>query len=367
MIIVIGHATKIGDQVFEPPVNTVTELFDNDNIEYIHIRHHFSREKNSEVIVGQNKSFLSIPKLNNIVRYIFQIFKTVLFLNKTKNIEIVIAINPLNALSVIIFNSLFFRNIKYIYYSADYSTSRFGMKILDKIYIYIDKLSSKKALVTLSVSSRIVALRKKYGLSDDKNIFLPNVPEFPVLSETNKLSDKITLITLAKLDEQIDYAIIFEAINVLKNKYNIYFNIAGSGPSESKIKKLAEDMGLSDRVKFLGFLQHSDALKEIQISDIGLALYNGKWSFNYYGDSMKCREYFNFALPVVTTDTHSTVEEIEEYDAGVIVELTKESMVEGLEKIIKNYEEYSKNSLSLGKEYAGIHRKIILPLVKIKK
>ena len=49
---------------------------------------------------------------------------------------------------------------------------------------------------------------------------------------------------------------------------NVRFLVLGSGPDEMKLKKLAGDLKVSDRVSFLGFIDHAEIPKYLQASDI---------------------------------------------------------------------------------------------------
>jgi len=153
---------------------------------------------------------------------------------------------------------------------------------------------------------------------------------------------------------------LFEAVKLLKDRFPlIYLKVIGGGVKEDEYKKYVSDEKLENNIKFFGQLDHAQALEEISTSGIGVALYNGKWNFNYYGDSMKCREYFCFGLPVITTDTHSTVEEIKEYDAGVICLSDPISYSDAIEKILMNYEYYANNSYLLNRKYCDIHNRVL--------
>jgi len=117
----------------------------------------------------------------------------------------------------------------------------------------------------------------------------------------------------------------------------------------------------------LGHLTLSETLEEASRSGIGLALYTGAWNFNYYGDSTKCREYLFFGLPVLTTDYHSTVEEILSSGAGVVTDISPVSYAENIKYILSNYKELSASSASLGNKYDGIHKKRIRELIACQK
>jgi glycosyltransferase involved in cell wall biosynthesis len=135
--------------------------------------------------------------------------------------------------------------------------------------------------------------------------------------------------------------------------------IIGNGPMESEYKEYVKNNGLEENIKFFGHLDHGMALEEISKSGIGLALYNGNWNFNYYGDSMKCREYFCFGLPVITTDTHSTVDDIRRGGAGIVCAMDSDSYSRAITSILENYDYYSNNSKKLSECYVGLHAKIL--------
>lgn len=201
------------------------------------------------------------------------------------------------------------------------------------------------------------------GAEKNKNLFVPNMPAAGYKKYLKNIRNKFQLITLGIIDKQLDFINLFDAISELKNEYpGISLKIIGNGPKEEKYRQYILKNNLQNNVVFLGYLNHQDALKEISQSGIGLALYNGKWGFNYYGDSMKCREYFCFGLPVITTDTHSTVDEIKKNSAGIICKTQKDSYKQAIIKILKNYKKYSNSSVALAKKYDNIHMKLISKL-----
>jgi glycosyltransferase involved in cell wall biosynthesis len=202
------------------------------------------------------------------------------------------------------------------------------------------------------------------GAKQDKNLFIPNIPSNEYKLFLKNQRNKYQLITLGIIDKQLDYYNIFDAVCELKKKYpSIILKIIGNGPKENEYKKYVIKNNLQKNVKFLGYLDHHRALEEISKSGIGLALYNGKWGFNYYGDSMKCREYFSFGLPVITTNTHSTVEEVKEFKAGIVCKMDKEDYKKAITEILKNYKNYSSCSYELAKKYNNVHAKLISQLL----
>ncbi len=369
MIVTTSHATIINGHVYEVPANTIVESLKLLNKPFIFIRHSMNGDFNSMVFKYDGSSISHenlIPFTIKIsfLRYFFEIFFTVMYFlrkfYKKSNIEVFFGVDPLNTVSGLILRRL--RVVKkVIFYSVDYSKNRFDNKLQNFLYQKLDATCTLNSDEVWSVSTRIVGLRRKMGLEDSKNIYIPNVPSDEYKKYLNNKKDKLCMVTLGIIGSQLEFTKVFITIKKLKKDYpNIKFKIIGSGPMVDYYKKQCEEMGIQDSVIFMGTLGHNEALEEISKSGIGLALYNGSWSFNYYGDSMKCREYFCFGLPVLTTDTHSTVEDIKNNESGLVVDKKIEDYVCEVKKILENYDEFSKNSYELARNYDGVHMKNLI-------
>ena len=370
MFIVTAHATFANGKIYEAPANTLVETLVDKHENFFYIRHSIDGKLKSTAYQYKDGLLLKETVLFCIshpapLRYIAEIASTVLHLIRTskgKN-DCYIGLDPLNAFSGIILKKLGFVK-KAVFYTADYSRKRFVNKILNKIYLAVDSFCVNNADEVWNVSSRIVAVRKEMGLDDNKNIFVPNMPSGIYKKFTNNQKNHFHLVSLGIVSEQMDYQNLFDAVSDLKQNYpEILVKIIGTGPKEEEYKKYIADKKLQNHVIFMGHLNHERALEEISKSGIGLALYNGKWDFNYYGDSMKCREYFCYGLPVITTNTHSTVEEIGESKAGIVCNPDKDAYIKAIKAILLDYNPYSQNSYSLTKKYEGVHEKLIKKLL----
>ena len=296
-------------------------------------------------------------------RYLTEFIATVFYFTFLKKVDVYVGVDPLNA-----FAGIFLKKIRRVdtavFYTADYSVKRFANPLLNMAYHWIDRYCVKNADKVWSVSSKIVKIREKMGLENARNIFLPNVPPIEYNSYRKNRKDRHTLITYGIIDKQLDFEGTIRAVaSIKKDIPDIKFVIVGNGPEEGRLKKLSEDLKIADRIVFKGRQTLPDTLKLASKSGIGLALYTGAWSFNTFGDSTKCREYFNYGLPVVSTDTHSTVGEIKAFGAGRIVGLSSKEYEGAIRDIIANYDTYSSKSLELGKKYEGIHKKKLSELL----
>ncbi|HPD73698.1 MAG TPA: glycosyltransferase [bacterium] len=364
MIVTTSHATIINGHIYEVPANTLVESLKLLNKPFIFVRHSMNGDFNSEVFkhdgsIVSHENLIPFPIKISFLRYFFEIFFTIIYFlrkfHRKINIEVFFGVDPLNTVSGLILRRL--RVVKkVIFYSVDYSKNRFENKLLNFLYQKLDTTCTLNSDEVWSVSTRIVDLRRKMGLEDRKNVYIPNVPSDEYKKYLNNKKDRLCMVTLGIIGSQLEFTKVFITIKKLKKDYpNIKFKIIGSGPMVDYYKKQCEEMGIQDSIIFMGTLGHTEALEEISKSGIGLALYNGSWSFNYYGDSMKCREYFCFGLPVLTTDTHSTVEDILSNRVGLVVGTDVENYVSEIKSILKNYENLSKNSYDLARVYDDVH------------
>ena len=369
MIIIAGHATLIDGKIYEAPVNTLVETLADKKSDFYYLRHSLDGRLNSMLYeyksgrVSKERKLWTIRKIS-VLRYTTEILSSIFVLSLIsidKKIFYVGA-DPLNAFIGVMLKKIG-RFKKTIFYTTDYSPKRFSNKLLDTIFKKIDQYDIKYSDAVWNVSSRIYKIREKQGLKKEKNIIVPNVPSSQYKQYLKNKKEEFSLITLGIVGEQLDYVGVFEAIVKLKKEFpKIKFKIIGNGPKLEEYKKITKTKGIEQYVDFLGYLVHDKSLEQISKSGVGLALYNGKWGFNYYGDSMKCREYLCFGLPIISTDTHSTVDDIKNFKAGEIVDVNAADYERSIRKIFSKYDSYSKNAFSLAQKFNDIHLKLLKEL-----
>jgi len=358
-----SHVTSINGKEYDGIGNVVIETLSSLTDEFIFVRHSMDGLLPSEVQThhkAKNISKVQLHVLSRVapLRYLTEILKTVYYFTFKAKVDVYVGIDPLNALAGILLKKLK-RVDTVVFYTADYSLHRFKNTIMNTIYHRIDAYCVKHASEVWSVSSKIVAIRKEMGLSDNRNIFVPNVPPIEFDGLRRNKHDVHTLIMYGIVDTQLDFEGAIRAVAHLASTIpGIRLTIVGNGPEEARLKKLARELKVSEHIIFMGRQTLAKTLDAASRSGIGLALYTGVWSFNEYGDSTKCREYFNYGLPVISTDSHSTVDEIKQYEAGIIVEKSVDAYVSAITSILAQYDDFSRHSLKLGEKYQGIHQKV---------
>lgn len=367
-VVILSHNDF--DSNLRGPTDVMKENLSLLNIKHAVVEHDLKFRKDSVVSTyGQNgvgSTDTRFRRVKGITRILFDILLNIFLwrelLRNDQSVKL-ICVNPVNALSGVFLKWRY--GIEYIYVSADYSEKRFGIFLLDKLYSFIDRFVSRNASVTVSVSRRIQKMRKGLGLLDEKNVFLPNTPPHKELKKYRKSleeREKYALISVGSLNHGLSYETMFESMKILKKDIpSVSLKIIGGGEREKELRAMVEKMDIADNVRFLGWLEHVEVMEEVSKALIGLAIYSGKLDFNRFGDSMKIREYAGLGLPVITTDVHSTVNDIREFDAGFVIEDDPELLAEKALDLLNEgrIERYVHNAISMSDANAFLHKEFI--------
>ncbi len=124
--------------------------------------------------------------------------------------------------------------------------------------------------------------------------------------------DEIVLAVAGRLSRQKGYDLLFEAIRKLKQTgLNFRLLIAGEGELKTDISRLAQDLGLSEHVSFLGFLENIKPLLE----SCDIFLLPSRWEgFGYVlVETMACRK------PIIAFHASSNPEIVADGETGFLV------------------------------------------------
>jgi len=98
--------------------------------------------------------------------------------------------------------------------------------------------------------------------------------------------------------------------------------------------KLVEDLGLKDRVKFLWFDSHDDALAAIKTFDVAVAYHEGDHDFFNVSVPTKIQEYMAAGRPIVTTNQRMYRNLLEHGKNGYMTEQNPESFAKGILRVL---------------------------------
>ena len=258
-------------------------------------------------------------------------------------VDIYLGIDPLNALFGILIKKIN-RIDSIIFYTADYTLKRFDNIFLNFFYHFTDRFVIKLANEVWNVSSRITALRIKQGVERQRNFFVPNSPFFHKIKRlTVDQINKHEMVLVSTSPKSTDFSLIFQAIRMLTHKYpDIRLKIIGLANWQETFSREIERLAIKKNIVFHSRMPHKKLLSIFCRSAVGLALYTNQYSWTYFSDSMKARDYLACGLPVIMTDISSTARDIRKSGAGLVISLKKNDLVPTIDKLFNNKNYYRK-------------------------
>ena len=178
--------------------------------------------------------------------------------------------------------------------------------------------TATKADLIITPSNHLKNVVKGWGVKENriKVIYngtkLKNKPD-PI---DDQPYDYFKFITVGRLAPWKNIDIIIEALNDYKKaNQNFIFYIVGSGPEETKLKKLVNDLDLENFVTFTGQLQKDDLNYYLQKSDIYIQ------ASSYEGLPHVILEAMSHNLSIISTPIGGTNEVIQDGKNGWVWEL----------------------------------------------
>ncbi|MEK7121034.1 MAG: glycosyltransferase, partial [Patescibacteria group bacterium] len=136
----------------------------------------------------------------------------------------------------------------------------------------------KKADLIQAISSYLGVWAKSMGYTREV-VVIPNAVDFPLFAtryngdelsaleeKFEKNSNDIFIITTSRLVKKNAVDVVIKSLSYLPK--NFKFLILGVGDDEKKLKELTRKLNLEERVKFLGYVPHSEMPKYLQVSDV---------------------------------------------------------------------------------------------------
>jgi colanic acid/amylovoran biosynthesis glycosyltransferase len=118
----------------------------------------------------------------------------------------------------------------------------------------------------------------------------------------------------ARLSAQKGHAFLIRAMKILVDQgHELELRLAGDGPMKDQLTTLASELGISERVRFLGFLTEDEVIRELQDSDLFVLP-----SF-VEGLPVSAMEAMAIGVPVIATNIAGTSELVEDGRTGLLV------------------------------------------------
>lgn len=223
-------------------------------------------------------------------------------------------------------------------YIMGYITSKTDLEIARNIFSKAD-------------SSIIVSHNFKKNLEDHLNLpsstfnVIHNLVNDKFLADfhvqTYNKSETFHFFTNSFLLPRKNIDLIIEAARILTDKHiNIHLTIGGDGPVEEKLKNLARDLGIADKINFKGKLFRDEVKTELDRCHAFVLASRYETFGVVLIESLAC------GRPVVTTDSGGPSDFITPEQGIIVKEHTPECLAAGMESIINHYSEYNQAKIS---------------------
>ena len=174
-------------------------------------------------------------------------------------------------------------------------------------------------------------------------------PAFIKKISKNKIKKKYDLCTVARLEYRKGHHLVFEAMSVLRNKYNMIlkYAILGDGPELSRLKDLVIKHSLHEQVDFIHHDYPSEKIFKNSSVHIMPTLTTPD-SIEGFGISNV--EAASFGLPCIVSNSGGTPESIG-HNGIIVKENDSKQLVKSIIDIFKKYKSYSKKSYIFAKNF----------------
>ena len=225
------------------------------------------------------------------------------------------------------------------------------------------KLSSKDRILNSLNKADLVIYNSKFT----KNKAIKNFKSLKKINHTiihpafikkiskNKIKKKYDLCTVARLEYRKGHHLVFEAMSVLRNKYNMIlkYAILGDGPELSRLKDLVIKHSLLEQVDFIYYDYPSEKIFKNSSVHIMPTLTT---TDSIEGFGISNVEAASFGLPCIVSNSGGTPESIKQ-NGIIIKENDTNQLVKSIIDIFKKYKSYSRQSLLFANKF-GSNKKI---------
>jgi glycosyltransferase involved in cell wall biosynthesis len=237
---------------------------------------------------------------------------------------------------------------KTVFYVIDWSPKRFEGRILNDIYHLSDRFAALFATETWNQSNAIDrgrwrgALWSQMGKYAQRRVrIVPNAVAQVDSEIVNGTRLPYRLVFLGHLLEKQGLQCAIKALPKIAESFkDVDLVVVGSGPYLHVLQELAFKVGVSDRVRFLGYVADEDeVIRLLASASCGLAPYlESEDSYTYFSDPGKLKNYLAAGLPIVMTRVPHNAEELEEIGCAILVDGTADGIAGGVCSVLNEDE-----------------------------
>ncbi|VVB85289.1 D-inositol-3-phosphate glycosyltransferase [uncultured archaeon] len=203
----------------------------------------------------------------------------------------------------------------------------------------VSRLNAKSIAVSGMTKRNLEAL----GVSGSDIHIIPNGIDLRRIAGIQPSNYKCDIIFIGRLIKEKNAGILLEAIgHVKKVRPDVQCSIIGDGPEKEKLVRFAAGYGLSDNVRFFGFMDYDEMIARLKSSKM-LILPSGREGFG-----MVVIEAFACGVPVITVNSpRNAASLLVNEDTGLVVGLDTLELAEAICTLVKDRTLRQKMSSSL--------------------
>jgi glycosyltransferase involved in cell wall biosynthesis len=253
--------------------------------------------------------------------------------------DLFIGVDALNCIAGIMLRAMKHTK-RVIFYVIDWSPKRFDNNILNGIYHLSDRAAALFATEIWNVSPAIDkgrwhgAFWSLIGRFAQKRTRIVEIGVARVNSEiVNEPRLPNRLVFLGHLLEKQGLQQVIAALPQIAESFSdVDLVVIGSGPYQVELTEMAHNVGVENRVRFLGYIEDEDeVLRLLSSASIGVATYlESEESFTKFADPGKLKNYLAAGLPIVMTRVPYNADWLEESGCAVLVKGTVEEVAGGI-------------------------------------
>ena len=196
----------------------------------------------------------------------------------------------------------------------------FLVRLVEKICVrYVDHI-----LVVVEESRRRLL---DMGVPAEKISLVMNTPTLERLAVERKGSaragngkEDLHLIYLGLLEWPRGVETVIRAVHRVRNGLpGLKLSVIGSGRDEESFKALVAELGLTEEVQFLGWLEYGAAIEHVSAADVGLVPHHATRSWNSTIPN-KLFDYMSLGKPVIVSNAKPAERIVTEENCGLVFE-----------------------------------------------
>lgn len=243
-----------------------------------------------------------------------------------------IGINALNA-AVGIWLRRLGRVRTVVYYVIDYTPRRFRSRTLNALYQGICRFAARHADAVWNLSERMRVVHARFGTPPHRNLLVPvgvQADAVRLVPEREMARDRLVVVSALFENKGVQLA-----IDALRQLPQARLAVVGTGPYEEALRAQAREQGVSERVEFLGLMDHDQLFRYLPTCGVALAPYRPDAdSYTYYADPTKPKEYLACGLPVVITRVPWIADLIDRAPMGVAIGYDQDQLAAACRRLL---------------------------------